>query len=1002
MSDPKGVVERALEQGPPDEIPARELVRARMRQRLFGANSEPVSIGRYSIRALLGQGSHGVVYAAHDDRLERDVALKVLKTETRRGPGKARERLIAEAKALAKLAHPNIVTVYEIFADASNDVVVAMELVEGPTLRAWVMDSRPTATQILAKYIEAGRGLAAAHAAGMVHRDFKPSNVIIGSDGRVRVLDFGLARLVGPEQEGHERSLEAEGSPLLLASTASEAPSRTNRSDRTGIVGTPLYMAPEQHDARPADARSDQYAYCASLWEALTGEPPFAGSTVPELRRQKLLRAVQRPRDAALPRHIRLALERGLSSNPDDRFASMDELLCVLEPEARQRRRIWWSLAAAGTLAFASLVHGAWNRGTSCDGAGIAVYDHWTPKRRKQLERRFSSVDLPFAGDSWRTTLRLLERWALRWDDAAQASCSARVRSEQSARMLDLRDACLHRHLVAFESLLGVFEEADATVVTRSVDATRSLPDVASCVEQPATPSAVGRDGNEVEHESIRRRLSRARASVATGRYAEALELTRAVLHELDEAQWRDTPLRAEALLVHGDACAWAGKSADALEAFREAVLLAHRIDTAELFVRGATDLVWEYGDSRSEFGVAHTWADLAQASLRVLGGHPTLAARLHNNLGAVLTQEQRYDEALAQHRARLELVGPDDGDAFISWANIGNIHNHRGRWEAADEAYRRAIELGSADLGPTHPKVLSVRATMLGVAWRIESPEHAHELGERLLDDLGSVYDDPHPDFVIAYSNLANIEAARGDYEASLQYGLRGLEHAEAVYGPDAPPLLSVLLGLARSLLARGDVEQARSQAERALSIAQQSRGEAHGDTAYARAGLGRVELHAGAVERSVKLLDQALTVATQSAAPDELVAQIHSDLALARADLDSPAAALEHARSALRLGGVTEDRIVARARLARALVDLGRFEEALERLDPLIAESRERPSKPALADALFDRMRARYALDRRQPEPNAARALVEQESDAAVTPRLLARMRAWGQPSL
>ncbi|HSN27165.1 MAG TPA: serine/threonine-protein kinase, partial [Kofleriaceae bacterium] len=280
---------------------------------------KPDTIGRYRVERVLGVGGMGTVYAAFDPDLERRVALKLLNAGG--GGDELRARLLREARAMARLQHPNVVTVYEVGTEAGRDYV-AMELVEGETLKAWLEVATREPAAIVAAFVAAGHGLAAAHAAGIVHRDFKPHNVLRRRDGRVMVTDFGLARGVeaAPPVDAFERTADV-GSGSLSGLT------------RTGsVLGTPAYMAPEQWSGKLVGPRADQFSFCVALWEALTGERPFEAATLDELEA-----LVQKgPPDAAkLPRALREPLVRGLASDPEKRFASMDVLLAALQPRKR-------------------------------------------------------------------------------------------------------------------------------------------------------------------------------------------------------------------------------------------------------------------------------------------------------------------------------------------------------------------------------------------------------------------------------------------------------------------------------------------------------------------------------------------------------------------------------------------------------------------------------------------------------------------------------------------
>ena len=296
----------------------------------------PDRIGRYEIKGTLGAGGMGTVLLAIDPVLGRRVALKVLHPDGRNDNDATRRRLLREAQGIAQLVHEHVVVVHEI-GTHDDRVFLAMEHVAGQTLGKW-QAGRPWA-EILATYVKAGRGLAAAHDAGLVHRDFKPDNVLIGDDGRVRVTDFGLVATV-----------EDATTPLSQTATALRQESELVKSlTRTGaVVGTPRYMAPEQHLGQPIDARADQFAFAVSLYEALFDQPPFIGPTYAELAQRVVTgRPLPIPRESPVPPAIRAAVLRGLARQPADRFASMGELLAALEAPPPPRRRWPWVAAAA-------------------------------------------------------------------------------------------------------------------------------------------------------------------------------------------------------------------------------------------------------------------------------------------------------------------------------------------------------------------------------------------------------------------------------------------------------------------------------------------------------------------------------------------------------------------------------------------------------------------------------------------------------------------------------
>jgi serine/threonine protein kinase len=280
-------------------------------------------LGRYVVIGRIGAGGMGVVYTAHDPELDRKLAVKVLRVGERRDDAALQRRLQREAQALARLSHPNVTAVHDV-GTSEHGVFIAMELVEGETLGHWLAHGQPWRT-IVDIFVRAGRGLEAAHLAGLVHRDFKPDNVLVGRDGRVRVTDFGLARAYDAEATPSEA--DVDDSPLQVSLTRSGM-----------LVGTPAYMAPEQMGAGSVDARSDIFSFCVSLYEALYRQRPFAGATLESIRAAIANNAVREPPPSDVPARVRSALRRGLRAAPAERFAAISELLTLLEEEARTRR----------------------------------------------------------------------------------------------------------------------------------------------------------------------------------------------------------------------------------------------------------------------------------------------------------------------------------------------------------------------------------------------------------------------------------------------------------------------------------------------------------------------------------------------------------------------------------------------------------------------------------------------------------------------------------------
>ena len=420
-------------------VPRLELARLRgaVKERLFGGG-EITRVGRYALHKLVATGGMGRIYLAHDEHLDRRVALKLLRSEV--GGTEERTRLLREAQAGARLSHPNIVRVYDA-GEHEGLVYIAMEYVEGKTLTRWLAQKR-SLVDLVEIFRAAGEGLSAAHEVGLVHRDFKPDNVVIGDDGRVRVLDFGLARgTVAPAQPGD-----------------GEAPLLEQKLTATGtVMGTPAFMSPEQHRGEPVDARSDQFAFAVAMWQAVFGEHPFAGEAGPELC-ESILTGRRRPHRAkGVLKRLARVLDRGLASQPARRYASMRELLRELD-EARSGggRRVE---AVVGVVVIGAAL-AIWNsqRGGSCPAASQRLEEAWGVEQRASMQAMFEASGATDATSAWKRFAARMdahaEDWAAVWDEA----CSEPARTEcLDERLRELGEVAASRSIEsAFEGLGGL------------------------------------------------------------------------------------------------------------------------------------------------------------------------------------------------------------------------------------------------------------------------------------------------------------------------------------------------------------------------------------------------------------------------------------------------------------------------------------------------------------------------------------------------------------------
>jgi hypothetical protein len=510
----------------------------------------------------LGAGAMGVVYAAYDPELDRKVAVKLLLPGRGGGDGKA--RLLREAQAMAQLSHPNVVAVHDV-GEHDQSVYVAMDFVKGETLRAWLSRERRGWKDVLAMVVQAGRGLAAAHEAGLVHRDFKPDNVLVDEKGRAMVTDFGLVRASAAASRGGEApSTEQSGA---LADVMSR---------QGALVGTPAYMAPEQFTSAEVDARADQFALCVALWEGLYAARPFVGDSLIELATAVIEGTLREPpRTSKVPLWLRRAVRRGLSVDPAARWPSVNALLTELgRGQARAHRR-----AAAFALGFVA-VAGVGAEGlrrtavarevTACDEAGGSIAEVWPGRGdavRTALRDAMLATGTSYAPTTAENVQPWLDAWARTWQDARTQTCRHRTVDEIWGEELAARaDECLDERRGDFVALIEELTAADATVVQKAVAAAAGLAridpctDPAALAQRPALPSKLREDVTRV-----RAAISRASALDRAGKPTASVTAGEAALTSAESLGW--APLRAQARLALGRALQ---RTADYLRAERE------------------------------------------------------------------------------------------------------------------------------------------------------------------------------------------------------------------------------------------------------------------------------------------------------------------------------------------------------------------------------------------------------------------------------------------------
>jgi eukaryotic-like serine/threonine-protein kinase len=634
-------------------------------------------VGRYVVQARLGEGGMGVVYAARDPELNRKVALKVLRGDAR-DPQRLGERLRREAQAMAQLAHPNVVMVHDV-GSLGNRLFIAMELVEGTTLRGWLAASPRSWREIVAKLVPAGEGLAAAHAAGLVHRDFKPDNVLVGMDGRVRVGDFGLAR--------------AFSSTPSISETSALVQLTSARTITGSIVGTPYYMAPEQFLGQIVDERTDQFAFCVTLHSAIVGQHPFQGDSLESLS-HAVTHGLYRPpsRPDPMPRWLRRVLRRGLSTRPEHRYPSMRHLLRALTRDRRRRLR-YAAAAVLPVLALAAVVTIASRPGSPCAGGEAKWAGVWDGARAGAVARAFVATGQPYAGAALAQVRRELDRYRRAWTLTHNEACeAARVRGEQTHEMLAKRGLCLDQRLERVRALTDGFLAADAGTVAGAAYALDALPELAPCSDvqalalQPAPPE-------DARVARVLRDLARVH-DLASAR------------HLVDEArQLGYRPLEAEALLEQARVERAAGDAVAARRDLERAIWAAEAAHVDEAAARGWLALM----PLDAQAGLA--LAPRVTALLERMGGNPTLEAELHLTRATLLLELDRLPEARAEaERARAPLSDRPLRLARV-WRTLADIGVKAGMSDLVEDYRKQELVLLRGSLGNDHPAVTALEA---------------------------------------------------------------------------------------------------------------------------------------------------------------------------------------------------------------------------------------------------------------------------------------------------
>ncbi len=808
-------------------------------------------LGRYALLRVLGEGGMGVVFAAYDEELDRKVAIKLLRA--RDGAAPERAWLRSEAKAMARLSHPNIVQIYDV-GTCDEQMFLAMEFIVGATLRDWLHARARDWQEVVAVCLQAGRGLQAAHEAGLVHRDFKPANVMVGGDGRVRVLDFGLAQLQG------------RGGPRTHG--------EVDDTRTTILAGTPAYMAPELHLRGEPDARSDQFAFCVSLHEALYGKRPFAGADPSALELAIVTGTiVPPPADARVPAWLRKVVLRGLAGDPAQRWPSMEALLTALgRDRARRVRRGLIAAAGAGLAALlvANIVQrqaqAAELEAHRCDALG-GLDEVWGPARKTAVRAVIVGSGLSYAADTWDRVAARLDDYAARWGEARVLACEDHRSGAQSDLLHELRVACLESRRGELAALVDVYGSADAQVVGKAVKASFDLRPLAPCADAdallsrvvpPATPAAA----EEVAR--LRLALAAARAETAAGRHARAAELHAAATPAITASAY--SPLQAEAALLAGLIADGLGDYKAAASSMEEAVWTAEVARHEQVATEAAIRLYFETGYRLTRIDEAAVWERHAAAAL-ARRGSPELATRLLGARSAVAARAGKIDEARQLGEQALaaarEVHGPRHYEIAGMLNNLGSFAAGVGDHAKASEYFTQSLALLESLLGPEHPDVAVICGNAGSAALTAGDVPGAERLLGRALELTLRTHGPEHPEVARIYNNLAGMHTRTGAWDRALELHMKALALRRKLLGELHADTANSASNVGDALLHLGRPAEARPLFEQALAGHRATVGETHprhganvANLGIADVGLGRVKPGIAGIERGIAIM--------------------------------------------------------------------------------------------------------------------------------------------------
>jgi tetratricopeptide (TPR) repeat protein len=803
-------------------------------------------LGRFTLTRELGRGAMGEVWAAHDPELDREVAVKLLRLDALLdGDGQARLR--REAQAMARLNHPNVVRIYELGSDGDL-LFCAMELVDGETLRQWLTTPRSW-RDTLRVLLTAGRGVAAVHAAGLIHRDVKPDNVMIARDGRIVVTDFGLAKLAGL---GSEMSLPPAGS--LAVGSDVGASGTTGELTRVGtIVGTPFYMPLEQIDGLDVDALSDQFSFCVTSYEALFGARPFTGTTLPDVA-AAICRGPAPAARRGVPRALLRCIVRGLAAEKEDRWPSMGALLAAMERAAaspRRRRRRMVAVAAAVGVVAAS----AWaisrqdGEARMSEAAERRMERAWGPARIQALRAAAARAGDATSVELGESMARALDRYRDAWVAMRiDAWTATHVRDDQSERLLDQRMLCLDRLADEMDSFVQIAIDAErAAELRRLAEGVLRLTPVSTCTDQgqiaAILPGVVDPEKRPAAFRTVEKEEARLRAVVRGKPPKESIE---EVAGAVVAAERLGVPgLAAGLLLLLAQAQDEAGNFESAEATLRRTIQEAARARQHRLVALGWIRLIETVGIARSRPQDALALEPAARAAVAQAGDDRFLRGDLAGALGALAYR-------------------------------LGDTRLARDRFQEAYDAFL-------ATRGARSSEVADVELSLALVVDQLGQHDEAMRLAQRAHDDMRAAGREFDALTARALKTLSALARKRGDLEPAVRHGAAAVDLLGRLYGEENPAAAFARCHLGQALSELKRHGEAIAQMERCEVDLRRALGPTNPDVALTQLELGSV-LEAAGRTADAERIDRTAVETMRAATPLRVDDLVYSLAELAR----------------------------------------------------------------------------------------------------------------------